>query len=191
MYPRANGAAERMVRTIKNILGKSSDPYLGLLAYRTSPLTTGFSPSQLMMNRELRSTIPSVDSHREPSHEKHYHRNEMYKRRMKHNHDNRCRVKELPGLIAGERVFVRDMARQGVVQDEIPGTRSYTVQSNDKVIRCNRSALIHLPAPQGKLSESVVNRSPAPVATSPTPRPPIAQVRRSNRDVHKPRRLIE
>ena len=48
-YPRANGAAERMVRTVKNILAKSEDPQLGLLAYRTSPIHGGFSPAELLM----------------------------------------------------------------------------------------------------------------------------------------------
>ena len=48
-YPQGNGEAERAVKTIKTILNKSEDPYLGLLAYRTTALQNGYSPSQLLM----------------------------------------------------------------------------------------------------------------------------------------------
>ena len=37
-YPRANGEAERAVRTVKEILKKNEDPYPGLLSYRSTPL---------------------------------------------------------------------------------------------------------------------------------------------------------
>ena len=32
--------------------------YIALLAYRTSPLSNGYSPSQILMRRQLRSRIP-------------------------------------------------------------------------------------------------------------------------------------
>ena len=66
-YPQGNGEAERAVRTIKHILDKAKDPYLGLLAYRSTPLRNGYSPSELLMNRRLRTTVPTLGYNLHPS----------------------------------------------------------------------------------------------------------------------------
>ena len=57
-YPQANGEAVRAVRTIKGLLKKNADPYLALLMYRSSPLQNGLSPSELLMGRKLKTTLP-------------------------------------------------------------------------------------------------------------------------------------
>lgn len=60
-YPHANGLAERAIQTIKSLLQKSIDPYLTLLAYRSTPLPwCVLSPAQLLMGCIIRSTIPEV-----------------------------------------------------------------------------------------------------------------------------------
>ena len=57
-YPQANGEAKRAVKTVKALLRKAKDPYLALLAYRSTPTAVGYTPSELLINRKLRTTIP-------------------------------------------------------------------------------------------------------------------------------------
>ena len=63
-YPQSNGFIERMVRTVKGPLSQSSDPYLALLSYWTTPLPwCKKSPSELLMGRSLRSTLSQTKDH--------------------------------------------------------------------------------------------------------------------------------
>ena len=57
-YPQSNGEAERAVQTVKNLIKKDGDPYLAMLSYRSTPLKCGFSPSELLMSRMLRTNLP-------------------------------------------------------------------------------------------------------------------------------------
>ena len=57
-YPQSNGEAECAVQTVKNLLKKEGDPYLALLSYQSTPLKCGFSPSELLMARKLRTNVP-------------------------------------------------------------------------------------------------------------------------------------
>ena len=62
-YSRSNGLAERTVKTIKNLMKKSSDLNMLLLSYRSTPLHwCNLSPSELLMGRRVRTTIPQVSN---------------------------------------------------------------------------------------------------------------------------------
>ena len=62
-YPQSNFMNECMVKTAKRLLEKSANPNLVLLAYRTTPLLwCALSPTQLSMDRPLRTDIPQVSS---------------------------------------------------------------------------------------------------------------------------------
>ena len=65
-YPQSHGKAERTVQTVKAILKKSVDPYGALLAYRTTSLECGYSQAQLLMGRQLRTSIPVMASTLQP-----------------------------------------------------------------------------------------------------------------------------
>ena len=65
-FPQSNGEAERAVKTLKCLLAKSDNPYDTLLAYRSTPLSNGYSPAELLMGRKLRTPIPTIPTLLEP-----------------------------------------------------------------------------------------------------------------------------
>ena len=56
-YPQSYGEVERAVHTVKRLLKKEKETEKALLAYRSTPLSCGYSPAELLMGRKIR-TIP-------------------------------------------------------------------------------------------------------------------------------------
>ena len=54
-YPQFNGKVERAVQTVKKNLKRNKELEKALLGYRTTPLRSGFSQTELLMGRRLRS----------------------------------------------------------------------------------------------------------------------------------------
>ena len=107
-FPQSNGEAERAVQTVKNLLKKAADPYLALLAYRATPLQSGYSPAQLLMGGRLGTTVPILPTQLYPALPDGvaFAREEREKRRSDaENYNRRHRVKALSALTAGERVW--------------------------------------------------------------------------------------
>ena len=108
LYPQSNGEAERAVQMAKNILKKNTDPHLGFLAYRTTPLHNGQSPSELLMRRTLRSTLPitqeALKKYPTGNPDELRTREEQYRDKSAQNY-NRChRTIALPPLTSGDTV---------------------------------------------------------------------------------------
>ena len=106
-HPQANGEAERAVGTVKRLLQKNEDPYLALLAYRTTPLRCGFSPSQLLMGRNLRTTVPTTRAHRTPivvDAEELRKKERDLRERQKQDFDRHHGARKLPALKEGDQV---------------------------------------------------------------------------------------
>jgi transposase InsO family protein len=63
VYPQSNGLAERTVQTdlLQKAKASGEDPYLSLLSYRNTPVSDAGSPAQLLMNRRLRTDLPTTN----------------------------------------------------------------------------------------------------------------------------------
>ena len=64
-HPATNGAAERMVQTFKKALKKSSLPprraiHEFLMQYRRTPTMNGYSPSEMLNNRQIRTLVDAL-----------------------------------------------------------------------------------------------------------------------------------
>ena len=109
-YPQSNGAAERAVKTVKEIL-RQDDIFLALLSYRSTPISDlGTSPAELAMGRKLRTTMPSLPSTLQPrviSHKEVRERDAVMKRRQKEDNDRRHGVQPLPELSPGGPVLIK------------------------------------------------------------------------------------
>ena len=109
-YPQANGEAESGVRIAKKIL-KQRDPFLALMSYRATPHTaTGVSPCQLMMGREIRTLLPTLESNLKqvlPSQEALARKDEETKTAYRRHFDKRHGVRPLSDLQPGPSVRVK------------------------------------------------------------------------------------
>ena len=146
-FPQANGEAERAVGTIKGLLKKGGDPYKALLAYRCTPLQQlGYSPSQLLMGRVLRSSVPTTMTQRKPRVPDLTDvraRDKKSKARQKRNHDARHGARDLTPLQPGDSLWIPQCQNRGLVREEV-APHSYTVEIESDTIRRNRRDLIHL-----------------------------------------------
>ena len=143
-YPQSNGEVERAVQTAKNILKKSSDPYLGLLSYRTTPTKHGYSPSQLMMGRQLRSSLPVHTSKLIPDWpdlQKVRQKDKELKRKQSENFDSRHRARPLSTLTKGEKVWIKAKQITGTVIAQAGTPRSYIIKTRYGNLRRNRKQL--------------------------------------------------
>lgn len=147
LFPQSNGMAERAVQTAKRLIRSSSDPYAALLAYRSTPLESGYSPAQLLFGRQLRSTVPVTVKQRRPKLPdivKLIEHDAYLKQRQKQNFDSRHKSKVLPILPVGSTVFLPDRQESGEVIS-LPNHRSYVVSTPSGNFRRNRRHLNYLP----------------------------------------------
>ena len=105
------------VQTVKGLLKEAQqsggDFQLALLAYRTAPQeTTGISPSQLLMGRHLRTTLPATSVQLRPvvvNPQQVQQRDGLQKQCQKQNFDARHECREFQPLQRNDHVLVWDM----------------------------------------------------------------------------------
>lgn len=138
------------MRTIKGILKKNEDPYLGLLQHRAMPLENGYSPAELLMGRVLQGRIPMAGEELLPKLVDlgDLRRREEEKREKSRKNFNKRHRARVPMLVPGENVWIRDRGEPGVVQSAAPQPRSYSIipqSGGGETLRRNASALQALP----------------------------------------------
>ena len=154
-HPQANGTAECGVRIAKRIL-KQEDPFLALMAYRATPTpATGKTPSELIMGRLIRTTLPTLTKVLEPKlpNQTAIKRADIKaKRGYKESFDKRNGARELPKLQPGDRVRAKlDNEKQWTTEAKVvredQSPRSYIIDTGGRRLRRNRRHFRKVPAP--------------------------------------------
>ena len=154
-HSQGNGKAESAVKICKSLLRKSDDFHAALLTYRnTPPSGHTFSPAQRMFHRRTRTTVTTSDAALMPSLvPSSVVKQEIARKRdtAKQQYDRHC-SKEHDTISVGDYVYAKPPpARKGQpwiygkVQAK-PAPRSYTIDTNNGLIRRNRVQL-HIAQP--------------------------------------------
>lgn len=204
---------------LKKAMDSNSDPYLALLNYRDTPLKHGKSSAELLFNRKPKTRLPVfLESETGQGDNKVLHYKRKAKRDQKRHYDKGARV--LKPLHPGDAVKMHDGRGWNIEATLLKGVapRSYDVITPEGITyRRNRRHLLHVPQlktdqVQGNVnshqetaisSETTlgVERTPArihePIETSHSDisaashYAELSGLRRSNRTVKAPQRLIE
>ncbi|GLV34523.1 hypothetical protein CBL_07167 [Carabus blaptoides fortunei] len=175
-FPQSNGFAEAAVKITKARLRKDNHPYRALLAYRSTPLSNGFSPAELLMGRRLRTTLPMATPSLNPKlpDQNLLERKEKNRiRKQKHDFDRRHGVRTLKPVQPGDRVWITNKRTNGVIQSETTTPRSYWVKTQSGVVRQNRQHLIHNTASQSPVEEEQTEQDT-----------PAGQQQQTDADIH-------
>lgn len=140
-YPKSNGLAERGVQICKGIMKKTNnmqEVYLALLEYRsTQPKDLSYSPSQLLQNRMIRSTIPMKTTKFEPNINENIQKELIKKQEnMKKYYDRSARPRN--DFELNEKVYVwNGRWQKGIVSKVWHTPRSYLVRTENNEYRRN------------------------------------------------------
>jgi len=168
-FPQANGAAERAVRTAKDLL-KQTELFRAILAYRATPIPElGASPAELAFGRKLRTTLPALPSKLTPNHtftrDDLQSRDSVLKQRQKMAYDQHHGVQPLPSLQPGDPVVIKSDGEKGWKQEaeiiKLCAPRSYLLKTPNGELRRNRRHIRPVPTTEQRSSSP----TPAPVTT--------------------------
>ena len=134
------------MKTVKGLWKKNEDPLYSLLIYNATPLQLGYSPTELLMSRKLRTNLPMIQNQRQPrvpNFHKVKQKDKEAKQRQKWNFNAHHGARPLPTLLTGEKVWVTDRKEEGIVMEEI-FPRSYVVNTHSGTFRRNRKCLVYI-----------------------------------------------
>ncbi|CAC5400328.1 unnamed protein product [Mytilus coruscus] len=201
--PHYNGL-ERFVQSVKKMLSKSKqdgkDPYIVMLKYRNTPLENLDSPAQLLLNRRLRTTIPTIKNRLTPK----CGNLKNTQRKMKQQKMNQKQYydkssKPLPELQPNDTIRFQHNPKgkwdQGTVVRNNNTPNSYVIETPEgQIFKRNRKHL--LKTKEDKIEQTSLeeanenNHNDFDNMTDEHSLEP-SFVRRSERSVKKPTRLIE
>ena len=167
-YPQANGQAERAVKTVKQILENSTDQYMALLSYRSTPLPScGLSPAELLMGRRIKTDVPQMKKLLIPDWpylEEFRQIDSQNKQEQKRNYDRRHRVRSLPTLPNDLQVWADTPTGQepGTIIQPSDTPRSYRVAVPSGEVRRTRT---HLRPRSGNLTTETPTNTPKVIET--------------------------
>eukprot|EP00731_Ephydatia_muelleri_P025773 Em0017g856a len=151
---KSNGQAERAVQIVKKLLRTSGDLYLSVLNYNATPMPwCGFSPSELLMGRKVRTTVPQVAEHfcpKRPFLGQFYRKNHEFKRQQEEQYNRRHQTPKT-GRRGGSMDQYRWQNTRGYVTSSANTPRSYMVDTPAGQLRRNRSHLTIIPSPADEL----------------------------------------
>ena len=142
-YPKSNGQIERTIQTIKKTLKKviksNEDPYLALLALRTSAgPNNNTPPATLFYNRTIRTLLPSVSNS-----------TDIRNKKIENQHVNNSQQskKALPKLHHNDPVRLHDgknWSINGKIIEQLDQPNSYLVKTNDdnNILKRNRKHIL-------------------------------------------------
>ena len=96
---------------VYEIISACTNVCLTLLAYRSTLTAVGYTPSELLLNRTLRTTVPTSRDQTLPTvsdYTEAAERDRVEKQRQAKNYNQRHAAKELPVLLPGSSVYVPD-----------------------------------------------------------------------------------
>jgi len=175
-FQQSNGEVEQAVRTIKNLLKTSKDPYLALMAYRAAPLANGYSPAELFIGRKIRTLVPVIPSQLGP---KCVDLEKLKKIELtyRQNFDKRHKAHNMTHLQPGEHVWVKDTSERVTVVSTAGTPRSYLVETPRGTLRRNRFHLSPTPkAPVTSVLPDSTEIHSSPCSLSPTVTPEIQKI---------------
>ena len=153
-YPQANGEAERFVNIAKKICIQE-DPFMALMVYRNTPNTsTGVSPAMLMIGRNLRTTLPTLEGNVRVNHNKIHNKarkkDEESKKAYEYFYNRRHSTRSLTDIVPGQMVRIKDdtgnqktWSQEGQIIEKCNTPRSYIVKLPEgKNVRRNRRHIL-------------------------------------------------
>lgn len=146
-YPKSNGFIEIMVKTVKLGLTKTGDMWLFLMECRSIPLECGFTPSELLIGRKIRSLLPIHPDNLRPTLIDRgllLQRESARIKRQKDNHDRKHYTTESIHLKVGDEVWIKDIRMWGVIKEVCSEPCSFIVNCAKGDFRRTRSFLIKL-----------------------------------------------